>query len=139
MDAINVGVNVGSRKTPSAVHGKNVNSNENAKPNASQVRTEVWMSLIHGSSGLIYFVHQFSPKFVEASLLQDADLLAGVTAINKQIQSLAPALNSPTISDGVSFRPSPPTLPSTPWRNARAIPLGFSRSRCATRPRRRRS
>ena len=50
--------------------------------------------------GLIYFVHQFSPKFVEASLLQDADLLAGVTAINKQIQSLAPALNSPMISDG---------------------------------------
>jgi hypothetical protein len=76
--------------------------NENAKPNASQIRTEVWMSLIHGSTGLIYFVHQFKPKFIEASLLQDADLLAGVAAINKQIQSLAPALNSPTLADGVA-------------------------------------
>ena len=76
--------------------------NVNTKANASQVRAEVWMSLIHGSTGLIYFVHQFKPRFVEASLLQDPELLAGVTAINRQIQSLAPALNSPTISDGVA-------------------------------------
>jgi len=80
--------------------------NESAKPTASQVRTEVWMSLIHGSTGLIYFVHQFKPKFVEASLLQDADLLAGVTSINQQIQSLAPALNSPTIPDGATVTTS---------------------------------
>ncbi|MBI3854862.1 MAG: hypothetical protein HY293_04145 [Planctomycetes bacterium] len=75
--------------------------NEKVKPSAAQIRTEVWMSLIHGSGGLIYFVHQFKPRFSEASLLQDAELLAGVTAINKQIQSLAPALNSPTLADGV--------------------------------------
>lgn len=80
--------------------------NEKTKATASQVKTEVWMSLIHGSAGLIYFVHQFKPKFVEASLLQDADLLAGVTAINKQIQSLAPALNSPTIPDGATVTTS---------------------------------
>jgi hypothetical protein len=86
-------------------------SNENTKPNASQVRSEVWMSLIHGSTGLIYFVHQFKPKFVEASLLQDADLLAGVTAINKQIQSLAPALNSPTIPGGVAVTNSDAEAP----------------------------
>jgi hypothetical protein len=76
--------------------------NENAKPNASQIRTEVWMSLIHGSRGLIYFVHQFKPGFSEASLLQDTELLAGVTAINRQIRSLAPVLNSPTLPDGVA-------------------------------------
>jgi hypothetical protein len=77
-------------------------SSETAKPNSAQIRTEVWMSLIHGSRGLIYFVHQFKPRFSEASLLQDAELLAGVTAINKQIQSLAPAINSPTLPDGVA-------------------------------------
>jgi len=69
------------------------------------------MSLIHGSTGLIYFVHQFKPKFIEASLLQDADLLAGVTAINRQIQSLAPALNSPTLVDGVAVKTSGPEAP----------------------------
>ncbi len=29
------------------------------------------MSLIFGSRGLIYFVHQFKPKFIEAALLAD--------------------------------------------------------------------
>jgi len=86
-------------------------SNENVKPSAAQIRAEVWMSLIHGSGGLIYFVHQFKPRFSEASLLQDAELLAGVTATNKQIQSLAPALNSPTIGDGVSVASSDAEAP----------------------------
>ena len=80
--------------------------NEKTKATAPQVKTEVWLSLIHGSSGLIYFVHQFKPKFAEASLLQDADLLAGVTAINREIQSLAPALNSPTVADGATVTTS---------------------------------
>ena len=82
--------------------------NEKVKPTAAQIRSEVWMSLIHGSTGLIYFVHQFKPRFSEASLLQDADLLAGVTAINRQIQSLAPALNSPTIAEGVAVTSDAP-------------------------------
>src|SRR6185369_73774 len=58
--------------------------------------------------GLIYFVHQFKPRFSEASLLQDAELLAGVTAVNKQVQSLALALNSPTIADGVAVASDSP-------------------------------
>jgi len=85
--------------------------NERTKATAAQVKTEVWMSLIHGSTGIIYFVHQFKPKFVEASLLQDADLLAGVTAVNNQIRSLAPALNSPTIADGAVVTTSGPEAP----------------------------
>jgi hypothetical protein len=82
--------------------------NEKVKPTVAQIRAEVWMSLIHGSTGLIYFVHQFKPRFSEASLLQDAELLAGVTAINKQIQSLAPALNSPAVPDGVTVTSDAP-------------------------------
>ncbi len=83
-------------------------SNEAVKPTAAQVKAEVWMSIIHGSMGLIYFVHQFKPKFIEASLLQDADLLAGVTAINKQVQSLAPVLNTPTLADGAAVSAAAP-------------------------------
>lgn len=75
--------------------------NPNVKPTAAQIKAEVWMSLIHGSTGIIYFVHQFKPNFVEASLLRDRELLAGVTEINRQIHSLAPVLNSPTVADGV--------------------------------------
>jgi hypothetical protein len=69
--------------------------NPDIKPTPEQVRSEVWMSLIHGSRGLIYFVHQFKPTFQEAGLLEDPEMLAAVTAINHQIHSLAPVLNSP--------------------------------------------
>ena len=30
------------------------------------------MALIHGADGLIYFGHQFEPRFIEAGLLADA-------------------------------------------------------------------
>ena len=71
--------------------------NPTTKPTASQVRSEVWMSLIHGSMGLIYFVHEWTPKFNESALLSDPDMLKAVTAINRQVTALAPVLNSPTI------------------------------------------
>ena len=66
------------------------------------------MALIHGSRGLIYFVHQFKPKFNEHALLDDPEMLAAVTAINRQIRDLAPVLNSPTSRTVPrSARPSP--------------------------------
>jgi hypothetical protein len=74
-------------------------SNTKVKPTPKQVEAEVWMSIVAGSRGLIYFVHQFQPNFVEAALLQDAEMLSAVTKLNRQIQSLAPVLNSPTVAD----------------------------------------
>jgi len=72
-------------------------SNPKVKPTPHQVRAEVWMSLLHGSRGLIYFVHQFQPTFIEAGLLHEPELLAAVTKINRQVRDLAPVLNSPTV------------------------------------------
>lgn len=86
-------------------------SNVNVKPTPAQVRSEVWMSLIHGSRGLIYFVHQFKPKFIEAALLADPEMLAAVTKLNRQIQQLAPVLNSPTVADGVTVTSSSSVTP----------------------------
>jgi hypothetical protein len=75
--------------------------NPEVKPTPQQVRAEVWMALIRGSRGLIYFVHQFKPTFREAALLDDPEMLAAVTAINRQIHELAPVLNSPSMTNGV--------------------------------------
>jgi hypothetical protein len=81
------------------------------KATPSQVRSEVWMSLIHGSMGLIYFVHEWQPKFDEAALLHDPEMLRAVTAVNRQITELAPVLNSPAISDAVQVSSSDPKVP----------------------------
>ncbi len=86
-------------------------SNPNAKATPQQVKAEVWMSLIRGTNGLIYFVHQFKPKFIEAGLLADADMLAKVRETNLQIQRLAPVVNSPSIAEAVTVESSAAAVP----------------------------
>jgi len=85
------------------------------KATPDQVRSQVWMSIIHGSRGIIYIVHQFAPTFVEAGLLadtpKDRTMLKAVTDLNSRIQSLAPALNSPTIKGGATVRSTNKDLP----------------------------
>jgi hypothetical protein len=86
-------------------------NNPNASVTPQQVKSEVWMSIIHGSRGIIYFAHQFAPRFIEAGLLADAEMAQAVGKINIQIQSLAPVLNSPTIKDGAIAVSSAPDIP----------------------------
>ncbi|MGK0190146.1 MAG: hypothetical protein ACI9R3_005966 [Verrucomicrobiales bacterium] len=99
--------------------------NANVKPTPDQVRSEVWMALICGSRGLIYFVHQFEPTFREAALLDDPEMLAAVTAINREIRELAPVLNRPSVMGGVEVESSTEGAPIA-WmlkRNAETMHL----------------
>jgi hypothetical protein len=68
--------------------------NPTVKPTPEQVRSEVWMALIHGARGIVYFSHQFKPKFIEAGLLADPEMAKAVQRINSQIQELAPVIKS---------------------------------------------
>jgi hypothetical protein len=86
-------------------------SNAKVKPTPQQVKAEVWMSLVRGSQGIIYFAHQFQPKFVEAGLLEDKEMAVAVGAINKQVRELAPVLNGPTVADGVTVASSAAAVP----------------------------
>ncbi|MGO9201521.1 MAG: hypothetical protein ACLQM8_13440, partial [Limisphaerales bacterium] len=56
-------------------------------------------------------MHQFKPAFREAAPLDDAEMLDGVTALNHQIASLAPVLNSPTIADALRVESAEATAP----------------------------
>lgn len=76
--------------------------NVKVKPTPAQVRSEVWMSIIHGSRGIIYFAHEFKPKFIEAGLLADAEMAKAVGEINAQIKALALVLNSPADSSAAT-------------------------------------
>lgn len=86
-------------------------SNVQVKPTPAQVRSEVWMSLIHGSQGLIYFVHQFKPAFVEAGLLADPEMARAVGVLNRQIHELAPVLNRPSQSNLVQVASTHAAVP----------------------------
>lgn len=64
----------------------------------AQVRAEVWMSLVHGSRGIVYFVHEFAPTFREDGIFRHLDVVQEVTKVNQLISALAPILNSPNVS-----------------------------------------
>jgi hypothetical protein len=81
------------------------------RPTPAQVRSEVWMALIHGSRGICYFAHSFSPTFNETALLDDPEMAEGVRAINSTVSSLAPVLNSPTVGDRIAIESSSDRVP----------------------------
>ena len=85
--------------------------NKEKKVTPHQVRAEVWMSLIHGSMGLVWFVHEWEPEFNEHAILDDPELKPAVSTINHQIHELAPILNSPTIENLVTVESSDPEVP----------------------------
>jgi hypothetical protein len=74
--------------------------NSRVLPTPAQIRTEVWMALIHGAKGILYFCHEWQPSFAEAAwLTRYPEIKSAITVINHQIIDLAPVLNSPTIYD----------------------------------------
>ena len=72
------------------------------KPIPAQVKSEVWMALIHGAKGFGYFCHEWVPEFNANALLDDPVMFPAVTAINSRIHELASVLNSPDKKDRVT-------------------------------------
>lgn len=86
-------------------------SNDKVKATPQQVKAEVWMSIIHGSRGLIYFVHEWKPRFNEAALLADPEMLEGVTQTNQQIHRMATVINGRPPQDKVTVTTQPSEIP----------------------------
>jgi hypothetical protein len=74
----------------------------------TQVRAEAWMSLVHGSKGIIYFVHEFAPTFREDGIFRHPEVAQEVTKINQLIRTLAPVLNSPNVPEKLTVSSQAP-------------------------------
>lgn len=66
----------------------------------AEIKAAVWSSLIHEARGIIYFNHSFGGSCQTQHVLTDCNPAIGqtVTAIDAQIKSLAPVLNSPKVN-----------------------------------------
>jgi hypothetical protein len=73
------------------------------RPTPQEVRSEVWMSLIHGSSGIFYFVHEWQPSFREDGVFRYPDTVEEIARINAEIGQLAPVLNGETLAGRVQI------------------------------------
>ena len=78
------------------------------KPTPAQLKSEVWMSIIHGSMGIGYFCHQFKPTSDEAAPLHDAEMRQAMKEINGRITELARVLNTRSVANGVIVDASVP-------------------------------
>jgi len=88
-----------------------INAGSDAGPTPSQTRSEVWLALIHGANGITYFIDSWNPSFREDAIFENPTMVAAVTAVNAQITSLAPELNSANIVDLVSVASSNASAP----------------------------
>jgi hypothetical protein len=85
-------------------------------PSPGQVHAEIWLSIIHGVNGLIYVCHVFRPSQgggsgpqvpgEHACLYTANGMIGQLAADDAQIKSLAPILNSPTVSGSNAVRVS---------------------------------
>jgi hypothetical protein len=82
-----------------------------------QVKAAVWHSLIAGARGIVYFNHSFAGRCQSDNILREscyADVRATVRTVNRQVRSLAPILNAPTLVSG--WRHSSTTKAMVKWR-----------------------
>ena len=66
-------------------------------PTPAQVRSEVWLALIHGANGITYFVDTWNPSFREDGIFANPTMISAVATLNTQVKSLAPELNSASL------------------------------------------
>jgi hypothetical protein len=81
-----------------------------------QIRAAVWQSLIAGARGIVYFSHSFGGPCITDNVLRAlcySKIRAAVTALDGEIKSLAPVLNSPFADNVVTA--SPGVNLSTKW------------------------
>jgi hypothetical protein len=67
----------------------------------AEVRAEVWMALIRGAQGIVYFVHEWAGGLREDGIFRHPDVVREVARLDRTITSLAPVLNSPNLPERV--------------------------------------
>jgi hypothetical protein len=73
------------------------------RPTPEEVRSEVWMAIVNGATGIDYFVHEWTPSFREDAVFRYPDVVEEIRRLNAQIQDLAPILNGPMIENEVTI------------------------------------
>jgi hypothetical protein len=79
-----------------------ISAGTTAGPTPVETKSEVWLALIHGANGITYFIDSWNPSFREDAIFETPAMVTLVTAVNQQIKSLAPELNSGSIPNLVS-------------------------------------
>jgi hypothetical protein len=82
-------------------------------PTPEEVKTQIWMALVHGARGYGFFCHSWAKAWLKENLNNDKGfsvsaiappMRQALKAINAEVKELAPVLNSATVPDGAAVR-----------------------------------
>jgi hypothetical protein len=74
------------------------NETDSRSPTPEEVKTQMWMAIVHGARGLTFFCHSWYKTSTWGRI--EPEMRAGLTKTNAEIHALAKVLNSPTVADG---------------------------------------
>ena len=100
-----------------------------------QLRAEVWMAIIHGARGIVYFVHEFAPTFREDAIFRHPEVVNEVAGENELIKSLATVLNSPNLGGTVTVQSSVPIATMTKRYQNTVYIFAIAMTNSASQPR----
>jgi hypothetical protein len=86
------------------IEGSNIDNT--TRPTPAQIKSEVWMALVHGAAGIQYFCHRFTPTFSETDCIDDTARAAALGKINTEVTGLATVLNTQSVGNGVTVSSS---------------------------------
>jgi len=72
-------------------------------PKPYQVEAEIWMVIIHGAKGIVYFPYRMFPDRSATGMLDDEVMKEALTVTNAKIKKLAPIINLPNIEGVIKY------------------------------------
>ena len=87
------------------IEANKISKGEGRAPTPDEVKTQIWMALVHGANGYGFFCHSWAGERASVSAIAP-EMQAALAPINVEVHKLAPVLNSPTIADAATVKPS---------------------------------
>jgi len=97
-----------------------ISKGEGRAPTPDEVKTMIWMVLVHGANGYGFFCHSWAGKQPSVAAIEP-EMQAALAPINAEVRSLARVLNSPTVADAATVGAA---LRGRPGQPQRAAPTG---------------
>ncbi|HUT37172.1 MAG TPA: hypothetical protein VNE39_27065 [Planctomycetota bacterium] len=87
------------------IEANKISKGDGRAPTPDEVKTQIWMALVHGADGYGFFCHSWAGQRASVSAIAP-EMQAALAPVNAEVHKLAPVLNSPTIADAAAVKPS---------------------------------
>jgi len=87
------------------IEANKISKGEGRAPTPDEVKTQIWMALVHGADGYGFFCHSWAGERASVSAIAP-EMQAALAPVNAEVHKLAPVLNSPTVADAATAKTS---------------------------------